>query len=262
MEEQAKPTRKRAKKSAETASPVQHKEQKTGGLAVVVVILIAIMVIVAIFFAAQNKKTRGLENEVTSLKDKIEGKLTDIRTTLDEQKEEQAKIDDKIDAKTKLPKMYKSSVAGFSVNYPISFVPEKINVKLDKVHVETFTIVRETDKTKVYAEEGGPGEIRIDVYENTDNKELIDWIIANAGAPYDTNFSKEGVEANEDGTLVYTMKKIGEHEFLTYTWSVLATGDEYFIKKDNFIIRISATVISAEDSVRQEIVPIIESLKF
>lgn len=258
MEEQIKPTRKRTKKSAESISSTEHKEQKTGGLAVVVVILIAIMVIVAIFFAAQNKKTRGLENEVTSLKDKIENKLTDITTALDEQKEEQAKVDDKIDAKTKLPKIYKSSVAGFSINYPISFVPEKTEVKLDKVHTDTFTIIRETDKTKNLL----PAWISVNVYENPEDKDLAVWVAENAPGPYSTNFDKGGVKTNEDGSLMSEMKKIGDNEFFTYSWAGSIMGDEYFFKKDNFIIRINAVSEDGNDSIYQEIIPIIESLKF
>ncbi len=268
MDEQPKPGRKRTKKSAESASPAQHKEsqhkeQKTGGLAVVVVILIAIMVIVAIFFAAQNKKTRGLENEVISLKDKIEGKLTDITAKLDEQKEEQAKVDEKIEAKVKLAKVYKSSLTGFSVNYPISFIPEKNPVKLDKTYKESYAIVRESDIPK-YAgvEDGGPTRIIFDVYEVPADKDLVTWVSENVGAPYSTNYSEQYVQKNEDGTLKAETKKIGDFEYFTYQWTGLLTGDEYFMRKDNFIIRISAVYMDQADTVQQEIVSILETLKF
>lgn len=260
MEQETKPTRKRARKSAESASPTQHKEQKAGGLAVVVVILIGVMIIAAIFFAAQNKKTRGLENEVTSLKDKIEGKLSDITTALDEQKEEQAKVDEKIDAKTKLPKVYKSSVAGFTINYPVTYIPEKTEVKLDKVHVETFTLIKETDKTKIML----PAWINIEVYENPEDKDLSAWITENAETQYSTNFKKGMSDVNEDETLKSEIKKIGDNEFFTYTWSGMLTGDEYFIRKDKYIIRISAVSEGGpgNESVHQEIIPIIESFRF
>lgn len=262
MEEQTKPVRRRTKKAAESPTPAQHKEQKSGGLAVVIVILIAIMVVVAIVFAAQNKKTRGLENEVSSLKNKFEGKIAEVTDALDKQRQDQAKIEGELNEKAKLSKTYKSSVAGFTIHYPVSFVPEKRDVKLDATFKESFTVVREADKTKDYGEEGGPTVMVFDVYEVPADKDLVMWIIENGGAPYSTNYTEALVQKNEDGTLKSETKQIGDFQYFTYQWSGLLTGDEYFMRKDNYIIRISAVYMDQADPVQQEITSVIKTLRF
>lgn len=248
------------KAASKKAAPVTHSKKEGGGLGVVIVLLVGILIIGAMFIAIQNNKTTELEKEVTMLTGELEGKFAELNDELASTKEEQEKQKMEAELKARFPNTYSSTNNGFSFRYPGNMIIANVETDIDEIYKERVRLELENDpKRDIEGGDGGPDSFEIQVYSNLEDIDLLEWLESNANEPYYTNFgSPEGSELDENERQVYEVKTINENEYVLYVLdNSIIPRDEYALKKENMIIRISVT-----GELRDDAVEILEYLIF
>ncbi|PIT86229.1 MAG: hypothetical protein COU33_04320 [Candidatus Magasanikbacteria bacterium CG10_big_fil_rev_8_21_14_0_10_43_6] len=232
-EETKKPKRRaRAKKASSESSTASTKrsssarDEQSGGLGVVVVILVGLIIIAAIIFAVQNSKTRSLEQEVDSLNNSLQQKVSELGTELEEQKrqQDQTKQQEQERGEYNLAKTYNSAAYGISIRYPVVYIAQKSDVSSQSdssILLEAVTIIPETDINKP-ANTASGRSVMIGVYSNESGLSVMDWL-SMYGETYEFGYTEEVAQGA-------ATEQISGVDF--YTYRTEAAGEIHYIALD------------------------------
>lgn len=147
---------------------------------------------------------------------------------------------------------YSSDSYGITFNYPSNYTLAQKDVKTDasnKVlahHAITLTLA----SAQVPTNGEGPTAITIDIYPNTKNVLVQDWIKNTDASNYKLAVDPKLQEALIAGTNAYA-----------YTWSGLYNGNSYVFAHKKNIIMASVTYMTTKDAILNDFTQIMSTLK-
>ncbi len=241
-----------SKKPVPTPKPLE-KPSSSPGLVIFPIIIIAIIVIVLVMFAAQNNKAEILEKEIATLKTEIKTEILDVESKVNDiEAEKLAEEEAEKAEEERLASIntYKSSLHGFSVEYPIGYKVDQIETKTNETLQETVILIRKSDQEKYQdTMEGGPS-VYLEVLSNPDGLSVDEW--AKENQQY-SNFD-ENVDDQE-------FKTVGGMRAFVYSNQGLGGFDYYLFEYGENIFLGSVNYYEEDDTIRLDMLKILDSLE-
>ncbi|MBI2989655.1 MAG: hypothetical protein HYY51_00495 [Candidatus Magasanikbacteria bacterium] len=215
--------------------------------------LLFIMVIIAglVFVLSQKKKETNLKREISSLENKLEIGLSDVKTQvtdLQAQREEEQK---KQEEEKKKGKKYAGTLFEFSFYYPGNYSVSQVETNLDESDKEYVALMRQSDidaLKNVQMADAVPN-ISFHVFANPDSLSPMEWIQKNT---LYSNYTEE-TEVN--------VQTIAGKEMLMYSGEGLGSFDYYVLPFEESLFLGVVWYGDENDQIRKDIVSILETLE-
>ncbi|PIR76059.1 MAG: hypothetical protein COU32_04165 [Candidatus Magasanikbacteria bacterium CG10_big_fil_rev_8_21_14_0_10_42_10] len=198
-------------------------QKKHGSNSPLLFFIIILFIAVVGVYAYQKKQTDSVVSKLSTLENKLTGKIGEIEQGIDtaKQQAEEEKMNAIADATTK---KYTSAKYDYSFIYPTRYKVMSVNTDIDETYKEQIVLMRASD-IDLYADslEGGPN-ISFMLYANPNNLSLVDWLTENKNM---TNVAEdtELTETQIDGRTGYS-----------YTWEGLGSADAIAVAYDGYIL--------------------------
>ena len=144
---------------------------------------------------------------------------------------------------------YSNEASGITFSYPLNYALSESDVGSGKAQHHNVILV-DKSATKSVKDGEGPPAITLDIYLNSEDIELKDWLQRHPESNYATALS---------GT--YATTTVSGAEAAAYSWDGLYQGLSVAVVHRASVLLFSATFITPEDATRKDLAGVISSLQ-
>lgn len=214
-------------------------------------LFVILLIVGLVFVLSQKKKETDLKRELSTLENKLEIGLSDVKTQvtdLQAQREEEQK---KQEEEKKKGKKFTGTLFEYSLYYPENYSISQVDTNLDEYDKEFMSLMRQSDidaLKNVQVADGIPN-IGFHVFANPDSLSPMEWIQKNT---LYSNYTEE-TEVN--------VQTVGGKEMLMYSGEGLGSFDYYVLPFGESLFIGIVLYGDENDQIRKDIVKILETLE-